>query len=289
MDKELRKIVITGTNRGIGYSIIEKFLQSETMKNYFLICTARSSDSGQKVISQFKENNPLFSNHLEFHQLDVTDSESIYKFKIFMKENHGKFDILINNAGIALYEKGDEENLLELIEKTLKVNLHGQINLTESLLELINEGGHIINISSSYGVLKMNSKIKQRLLDFQNIDDEKFLNLHNEYLESTRKKTWEEDGWLNGSKLNNGYSISKAFLNLYTRMLDHRLKLKQINIKVNSCSPGHCRTDMGGQNAPKSALEGADTPVWLAHFSSENNESLSGNFYRDRLLSSYYI
>jgi hypothetical protein len=28
--------------------------------------------------------------------------------------------------------------------------------------------------------------------------------------------------------------------------------------------PGHCRTDMGGPQAPRSAEEGADTITWLA-------------------------
>jgi NAD(P)-dependent dehydrogenase (short-subunit alcohol dehydrogenase family) len=289
MENRIKKIVITGTNRGIGYSIIEKFFQSAKMDNMYLICTARNVEAGQKAISEFKEKNSIFSNNLIFHQLDVTDSESILKFKEFMLKNHPEFDILINNAGVCYHEEGDEENLLEIVNKTLSVNVKGQIDLTESLLELIRDGGQIINISSSLGVLKMNKKIQERFLDIENITEEKFLLLQNEFVESTKKNTWEDDGWVNGSKLNNVYSISKAFLNLYTRMLNKRLNIIGKNIKVNSCSPGHCRTDMGGPNAPRSALEGADTPVWLASFPTQKDESLTGNYYRERINLPFYL
>lgn len=42
--------------------------------------------------------------------------------------------------------------------------------------------------------------------------------------------------------------------------------------------PGWCQTDMGGQNAPRSAHQGADTAIWLA---TENNLP-TGKFWRDR-------
>jgi NAD(P)-dependent dehydrogenase (short-subunit alcohol dehydrogenase family) len=289
MENRIKKIVITGTNRGIGYSIIEKFFQSDKMNNLYLICTARTTESGLKAISEFKEKNSQFSNNLIFHQLDVTDGQSISKFKEFMLQNHPEFDILINNAGVCFHEKGDEENLHDIAEKTFNVNVKAQIDLTESLLELIRDGGHIINISSSLGVLKMDKKVQERLLDIENMTEQKFLALQNEFMQSTINNTWEEDGWVNGSRLNNIYSISKAFLNLYTRMLNKKLNSIGKNIKVNSCSPGHCRTDMGGPNAPRSALEGADTPVWLTDFPTEKDESLSGNYYRERLNLPFYL
>ena len=40
--------------------------------------------------------------------------------------------------------------------------------------------------------------------------------------------------------------------------------LRHANIKVNSMHPGWVRTGMGGENAPKSVEQGADTAVWLA-------------------------
>jgi NAD(P)-dependent dehydrogenase (short-subunit alcohol dehydrogenase family) len=48
---------------------------------------------------------------------------------------------------------------------------------------------------------------------------------------------------------------------------------------VNSVSPGWVRTDMGGDSAPLSVEEGADTIVWLAL---DAPQSLTGKFLRER-------
>jgi NAD(P)-dependent dehydrogenase (short-subunit alcohol dehydrogenase family) len=59
-----------------------------------------------------------------------------------------------------------------------------------------------------------------------------------------------------------GYRMSKTALNVVTRVLAS--ELRDTNILINSMSPGHIRTDMGGPQAPRSVEQGADTAVWLA-------------------------
>jgi 3-oxoacyl-[acyl-carrier protein] reductase len=44
--------------------------------------------------------------------------------------------------------------------------------------------------------------------------------------------------------------------------------------------PGHCRTDMGGPDAPRSPAEGADTIVWLATREAAGAET--GRLWEDR-------
>ncbi|MEX1118414.1 MAG: SDR family NAD(P)-dependent oxidoreductase, partial [Terrimicrobiaceae bacterium] len=71
------------------------------------------------------------------------------------------------------------------------------------------------------------------------------------------------------------YSISKTALNMLTQQLAVALP----HVVVNSMCPGWCRTDMGGQDATKSAEEGADTIVWLAL---DAPRSLNNSFVKDR-------
>jgi NAD(P)-dependent dehydrogenase (short-subunit alcohol dehydrogenase family) len=60
------------------------------------------------------------------------------------------------------------------------------------------------------------------------------------------------------------YRVSKAAVNAYVRTLAADLGLGAKGVLVDAMCPGHCRTDMGGPQAPRSAEEGADTITWLA-------------------------
>lgn len=60
------------------------------------------------------------------------------------------------------------------------------------------------------------------------------------------------------------YRISKSAVNALTRNMAHELGLGSRGVLVDAVCPGHCRTDMGGPDAPRSPEQGADTAVWLA-------------------------
>jgi hypothetical protein len=55
--------------------------------------------------------------------------------------------------------------------------------------------------------------------------------------------------------------------------------LRGSNILVNSACPGWVRTELGGNQAPLSAEQGADTPVWPATLP---NGGPTGGFFRNR-------
>ena len=73
------------------------------------------------------------------------------------------------------------------------------------------------------------------------------------------------------------YGISKTALNGVTGKF--AAVLKRSGIAVNSVDPGWVRTEMGGNEAPRSVEQGADTIVWLA---TEAPQSMTGLFFRDR-------
>jgi NAD(P)-dependent dehydrogenase (short-subunit alcohol dehydrogenase family) len=74
-----------------------------------------------------------------------------------------------------------------------------------------------------------------------------------------------------------GYRMSKTALNVVTRVLAS--EVREHNILINSMSPGHIRTDMGGPEAPRSVEQGADTAVWLATLP---DDGPTGQFFFER-------
>jgi NAD(P)-dependent dehydrogenase (short-subunit alcohol dehydrogenase family) len=73
------------------------------------------------------------------------------------------------------------------------------------------------------------------------------------------------------------YRISKAALNAATAVF--AAEMAGTAVKINACNPGWVATDMGGDDAPRSKQEGADTAVWLATLPADGP---SGGFFQDR-------
>jgi len=74
------------------------------------------------------------------------------------------------------------------------------------------------------------------------------------------------------------YAASKAALNVLTMTLDSTLP-DGPDVKVNAMCPGWVHTRMGGEEAPRTPEEGADTALWLATLPEDGP---SGGFFRDR-------
>ncbi len=133
----MKTVLITGISRGIGKALAQKFLS----EGYYVIGTSMNGELD-------------FANeNLKVFQLDLLDSNSIDKCAESIVNFNKSIDIHINNAG-ALFDEGEPVIIIDKLRKTLEVNLIGPINLTEKILALVNDGGHIINISSSAGSLE---------------------------------------------------------------------------------------------------------------------------------------
>lgn len=132
----MKTIVITGTSRGIGKATAQKFLD----EGWHVIGTSTSGKS------------PLVSPNLDMFALDLADEKQILSFSAELEKRKGAIDVLINNAAIAI--SADTEHIsIEVLRRTLEVNLIGLITLTETLIPLMLDRGHIINISSGLASL----------------------------------------------------------------------------------------------------------------------------------------
>jgi len=78
------------------------------------------------------------------------------------------------------------------------------------------------------------------------------------------------------------YRISKAGVNAFVKNLSHETGLGTRGFLVDAICPGHCRTDMGGADAPRSAEEGAETALWLATRDFNPATDKTGLLWEDR-------
>ena len=73
-----------------------------------------------------------------------------------------------------------------------------------------------------------------------------------------------------------GYGVAKAALNALSHALPRDLP---DGVSINAMCPGWVHTRMGGQAAPRTPEQGADTAIWLAL---DAPSEVTGKFFRDR-------
>lgn len=157
----LRVFVVTGANKGIGKSIVKLLLQDPEEKLVYL--TSRNKELGEHAVGDLKKQglNPIF------HQLDITDSESIVKLQENLLERHGGLDVLVNNAGIA-YKVTSTVPFGEQAEVTNNCNFFGTLKVCEILFPILRKNGRVINISSmasEYAYRRLSSEMKLKFGD----------------------------------------------------------------------------------------------------------------------------
>lgn len=133
--------VVTGGSRGIGKGIAEALLK----KGFTVIVTARNKNSETEELE--KE----YNEKVYFVPCDISRDEDRKNLLSFVKENFGKLDLLVNNAGVAPRERKD---ILEITPEDFDyltdINLKGTFFVTQELTPLLiqNEKSRIVNISS---------------------------------------------------------------------------------------------------------------------------------------------
>jgi NAD(P)-dependent dehydrogenase (short-subunit alcohol dehydrogenase family) len=131
----MKVALITGVSRGIGKATAEKFLN----EGWYVIGLSASG------------NYPMRHENIIVRKTDLSNPVSIKRFIENIEDSKQRIDVLINNAGVSLDKSSIV--LIEILKKTLEINLIGLIELTEKLIPLINNGSHIINLSSGLGSL----------------------------------------------------------------------------------------------------------------------------------------
>jgi len=171
-------------------------------------------------------------------RMDVTNAESIRSAQRAVAGRFGGVDVLVNNAAVLLFENEDVLSIpLDAYRRTFETNLFGAIEVSRVFAPAMAQSGYGRIVNVSSGAGQL-----ARMSDYAP-----------------------------------AYSMSKAALNAFTRILAHTYQGR--GVLVNAADPGWVRTDMGGPSAPRSPREGADTIVWLATLP---DDGPTGGFFHDR-------
>lgn len=136
MQKESKKILITGASRGIGRDIA----LSSKEKGYKVLGTSTTNEG----VSSLKENG------IHGLQLDLNDKKSVESFNGLLTQEHPDIAVLVNNAGITrdnIVLRMSEEEWTDV----LNVNLNGAFKVTKTVLKFMlkKRWGRILNITST--------------------------------------------------------------------------------------------------------------------------------------------
>ncbi len=211
-------------------------------QNITVLMGVRDPERGAAAAKQLQSD----GRDAHFLVIDVTRPASIKAAVGKINNDYKRLDILVNNAGIMIDTQSDILALdPAVLHRTLETNVLGPLLLAQAGVPLMKSNGYgrIVNMASTLG----------SLTDSANPDSPY------------------------ASVPVPAYRLSKTLLNGITVQLVR--ELRGTNILVNSACPGWVRTDMGGDQAPLTPAQGADTPVWLATLP---DGGPTGGFFRDR-------
>lgn len=185
---ERKVVMVTGAAGQIGQEICKSY-----------------AELGAKVVgTDIKNKKEIKSSRIQYMQMDISDKDSVL---VAFKQIYGKFnrlDILINNAGVSVFEPF-EERTAESFDWVTDVNLKGAFFCIQAFTKYATENNHpgnIVNIASMYGIISPDFRI---------------------YTDCARKNS-------------EVYGATKAGIIQMTRYF--AVHLAKYNIRVNCISPG---------------------------------------------------
>jgi len=137
---------ITGAGSGIGQATAIALAEKG--------CHLSLSDVNDKGLEQTLEKLRSYPVKVTAHHVDVGDRAAVYQYAEDSVKEHGKVNLIINNAGVGLGETVEAMSY-ENFEWLMNINFWGVVYGTKAFLPHLKQSGdgHVVNISSIFGII----------------------------------------------------------------------------------------------------------------------------------------
>jgi NAD(P)-dependent dehydrogenase (short-subunit alcohol dehydrogenase family) len=144
-----RVAAITGAGSGIGQELA---LELARRQCHLALCCDRNVEGLQETVDQAR----ALGVNVTSQRLDVANREAVYEWADKVAKDHGKVNLIFNNAGVDLVSSIDGMKY-EDFEWLMNINFWGVVYGTKAFLPYLKAAGegHIVNISSVFGLFSV--------------------------------------------------------------------------------------------------------------------------------------
>src|SRR4249920_2058465 len=149
MNKSNKTILVTGSGTGIGQAVARKFAKA----GYNIIILGRRKEpliDASNILKQIITDEKFESSVTYYPGVDVSDFEAINTMFDNIAADFGRIDIIVNNAGVSGPVKIFTNSNYQEFKDCVSIHLTGTFWTSVKALEVLNDTGKIITISTFF-------------------------------------------------------------------------------------------------------------------------------------------
>ncbi|KAK0184326.1 hypothetical protein F5146DRAFT_1075221 [Armillaria mellea] len=264
-----KTLVLIGASAGLGFEAAKHFARMNPAR---LVLTARDEAKGKRALAQIQADTGY--SKAELWIIDLANFSSVIAFADKAERELDRLDILIENAGIAIWDYEEVEGW----EKTIHTNNLGPGLLAIRMIPKMLETARKYSVNPRLVVVASDvhywTKIEKDVIASPGI-----------------LAKLSDKAYCTQEVMKNRYNDSKLLNVLFARALQHRVTSSPA-ITVNSVTPGFCYSDLGSGGPPEEEERlkklreqfafptevGSRQLVYAAVGSLDNEEKLRGKY-----------
>lgn len=149
MNQDNKTVLVTGSGTGIGQAVARKFAK----EGYNIIILGRRKEplvEASEILNDIIKKGGFSTKVKYYPGIDVADEEGINKLFDNIKNDFGKIDVIVNNAGVSGPVKIFTNSNFQEFRECVSIHLTGTYWTSIKGLDSLNKNGKIITISTFF-------------------------------------------------------------------------------------------------------------------------------------------